>query len=56
MVGPVHFAKGPVPNVSAIPLVTGQWKPGGKFKMDMDIVSNDAAPAVPVNGTLRALA
>lgn len=55
LAGPVHFAKGPVPNVSTIPLVTGQWKPGGKFKMDLDIVSNEAAPAVPINGTLRPL-
>lgn len=56
LAGPVNFSSGPVKNVSTIPLVTGQWKPGGKFKYDLDIVSNEAAPAVPTNGKLRPLA
>lgn len=56
LAGPVNFSVGPVKNVSTIPLVTGQWKQGGKFKMDLDIVSNEAAPTVPTNGKLRPLA
>lgn len=55
VLGAVNFAKGPVSNVSTVPLVTGQWKAGTKFKHDLDIVSNDSATQVPVTGTLRPL-
>ena len=55
LVGPVDFTKGPVRNVSTVALVTGQWRPGGKFKMDMDVVSNDTSPVVPTRAKLRPL-
>jgi branched-chain amino acid transport system substrate-binding protein len=55
LAGSVNFSNGPMKNVSSIPLVTGQWKSGGKFKHDIEIVSNESAPAVGLTGKLRAL-
>ncbi len=55
LAGAVNFTNGPMKNVSSIPLVTGQWKSGGKFKHDIEIVSNESAPAVGLTGKLRAL-
>jgi branched-chain amino acid transport system substrate-binding protein len=55
IVGPVSWAKGPVPNVSKTPLVGGQWGRGRDFRFDMTIVSNRSAPSIPTAGKLRAL-
>lgn len=55
LLGPVNFAAGPNRNVSAVPLVAGQWRPGKDFKVELDIVSNTAAPAVPISARLRAI-
>jgi branched-chain amino acid transport system substrate-binding protein len=57
LVGPISWAKGPVPNVTKTPLVGGQW---GQLKtkaprFDITIVSNRAATSIPTGGTLRPL-
>jgi len=48
--GPVDFGNGPVPNVSDMPLVGGQWRlqPDGSY--DLVIVSNSIAPEIPTGG------
>ncbi|MGH7315791.1 MAG: ABC transporter substrate-binding protein, partial [Candidatus Rokuibacteriota bacterium] len=53
VVGPVSWAKGPVPNVTKTPLVGGQWGRGKDFRFDITIVSNRAAPNIPAAGKLR---
>jgi branched-chain amino acid transport system substrate-binding protein len=53
IVGPITWAKGPVPNVTKTPLVGGQWGRGKDFRFDMVIVSNQAAPHIPASGKLR---
>lgn len=53
IVGPVSWAKGPVPNVGKTPLVGGQWGKGSGFPFDMTIVSNKTAPTIPTAGKLR---
>ncbi len=56
MVGPVNFAKGPVPNVYATPIIGSQWvkaKPGSKFKLDCVITENATDRDVPVSAKLR---
>lgn len=55
VVGPVNFAKGPVPNVSKTPLVGGQWQKRGKG-LELVIVENSLAPAVPLGGELQPIA
>jgi branched-chain amino acid transport system substrate-binding protein len=57
IVGPISWAKGPVPNVTKTPLVGGQW---GLLKtrqprFDITIVSNRSATNIPVGGKLRPL-
>jgi branched-chain amino acid transport system substrate-binding protein len=57
IVGPISWAKGPVPNVTKTPLVGGQW---GRVKtkeprFDITIVSNRSAPSIPAAGKLRPL-
>jgi branched-chain amino acid transport system substrate-binding protein len=55
IVGPVNFSKGPVPGVSQTPLVGGQWKPGKKWKFDLNIVNNKSAPNIPLDGKFEAI-
>src|SRR5262245_36333843 len=55
IVGPISWAKGPVPNVTKTPLVGGQWVKGKEFPFDMVIVSNKSAPNIPTAGTLKPL-
>ena len=55
MVGKVDFAKGPVPGVSATPLIGTQWikaAAGSKFKYDYVITENAGDPNVPVAAKL----
>ena len=47
IVGPISWAKGPVPNVTKTPLVGGQWVRGKDFRFDMVVVSNQAASEHP---------
>jgi len=53
IVGPISWAKGPVPNVTKTPLVGGQWGRGKDFRFAVVVVSNKAASSVPVSGKLR---
>jgi len=53
VVGPISWAKGPVPNVTKTPLVGGQWVRGKEFRFDVVVVSNQAASSIPVSGKLR---
>jgi branched-chain amino acid transport system substrate-binding protein len=53
VVGPISWAKGPVPNVTKTPLVGGQWGRGKDFRFDMAIVSKRTAPSIPASGKLR---
>ena len=55
IVGPISWAKGPVPNVTKTPLVGGQWVKGKQFPFDVVIVSNKSAPNIPTAGTLKPL-
>jgi branched-chain amino acid transport system substrate-binding protein len=50
IVGPVDFKKGPLPNTSLTKLVSGQWRKGKKWPLELVIVDNKQAPDVPVNG------
>ena len=55
MVGQVNFAKGPVPNVYATPIIGAQWvkaKPGSRFKLDCVITDNATDRNVPVAAKL----
>ena len=57
MVGKIDFAKGPVPNVSAAPIVGTQWvrsKPGSKYKFDYVLTDNTDDKNVPVGAKLIA--
>ncbi len=54
--GPVNFSTGPFGrNVSITPLVGGQWRLGGEFGIEVDIISNDFLPEVPITAELRNL-
>lgn len=55
LVGPISWAKGPVPNVTKTPLVGGQWVRGKDGRFDIVIVSNRSAPNIPTGGKLRPL-
>ncbi len=46
---------GPFKNVSKTPLVLGQWSKGKKFKYELTIVNNEAAPTIPLGGKLKPL-
>lgn len=52
IVGKVAWGNGPVKNVAKTPLVGGQWVKGKKFKYDLVIVNNKAAPNIPLGGKL----
>jgi branched-chain amino acid transport system substrate-binding protein len=54
-VGPVDFTKGPVPNVSATPIIGSQWvkaKPGSRFKLALPLTENADDPNVPIGAQL----
>jgi branched-chain amino acid transport system substrate-binding protein len=53
IVGPVDWTGGgPVPNVSTTPLVGGQWRLGGDFKYEIQIVDNSQSPDIPTTGEI----
>jgi branched-chain amino acid transport system substrate-binding protein len=52
LVGPVAWKGGPnnpVRNACSTPLVGGQWKKGKKFKYDLHVVYNQAAPSIALD-------
>ena len=54
-VGPLDFTKGPVPNVSATPIIGSQWvkaKPGSRFKLDLPLTEHADDPHVPIGAQL----
>lgn len=53
VVGPVAWGSGPVKNVAKTPLVGGQWRKGGRFKYELLIVDNSAAPNIRTQGALE---
>jgi branched-chain amino acid transport system substrate-binding protein len=59
LVGPITWKGGgatnPVPNVCTTPLVGGQWKKGAKFKYDLNIVYNKAAPNIPLDSPFETI-
>lgn len=56
VVGAVKWGgPGPMKNVSKTPLVLGQWGKGSKYKVELTIVDNQAAPNIPTGGKLRLL-
>jgi branched-chain amino acid transport system substrate-binding protein len=44
-----------LPNVARTPLVGGQWRRGGRWPLDLVVVSNAAQPEIRAGGTLQAL-
>lgn len=54
IVGDVKWGgQGPFKNVSKTPLVLGQWVKGKKYKYELVIVNNSAAPSIPKGGELK---
>jgi branched-chain amino acid transport system substrate-binding protein len=59
LVGPITWKGGPtnpVKNVCTTPLVGGQWKPGKKFKYDLNVVYNKTAPIIPLDSPFEPIA
>ena len=56
IVGPVNWGKGPVRNVTKTPLVGGQWVKGKRHKYDLQVVNNQTAPNIPIQGTFKPIA
>ncbi|HVV92914.1 MAG TPA: ABC transporter substrate-binding protein [Hyphomicrobiales bacterium] len=50
IVGPIDFAKGPLPNCAQTPLVMGQWQKGKKWPHDLILVDNSLAKNIPTTG------
>jgi branched-chain amino acid transport system substrate-binding protein len=58
-VGHLNWAKGPVGNVVATPIVGGQWvaaPAGSKYKLEFVICENSSDPMVPIAAKLQAYA
>ena len=58
LVGPLTWKGGPsnpVKNVCTTPLVGGQWKPGKKFKYDLNVVYDKTAPNVPLDSPFEVI-
>jgi branched-chain amino acid transport system substrate-binding protein len=57
IVGPLDFRAGPMPNLSAEPLVMAQWRKtsGGRFPFQPVIVDNNASQDIPLGGRLEPL-
>jgi branched-chain amino acid transport system substrate-binding protein len=55
IVGPVDWTRpqADFPNVSRTPLVGGQWRRGGSWPFELEIVSNAAHPEIPATSTLQ---
>jgi branched-chain amino acid transport system substrate-binding protein len=57
IVGEVKWGgQGPFKNVSKTPLVLGQWIKGKKYKYELVLVNNQAAPSIPAAGKMKLIA
>ncbi|AQZ68529.1 ABC transporter, substrate binding protein [[Actinomadura] parvosata subsp. kistnae] len=50
--GPLDWTGGPTPNVAPIPLVGGQWQPGGRHPAELAIVTNTRLPQLRTDAGL----
>jgi branched-chain amino acid transport system substrate-binding protein len=50
IVGPIDFRKGPFPNTAETKCVSGQWRKGSKWPLELVLVDNKLAPEVPLGG------
>jgi branched-chain amino acid transport system substrate-binding protein len=50
IVGPIDFKKGPFPNTAETKCVSGQWRKGKKWPLELVIIDNKLEPDVPVGG------
>jgi len=56
VVGDVKWGgQGPFRNVAKTPLVLGQWVKGKKYKYELVLVNNEAAPNIPAAGKMKLL-
>jgi branched-chain amino acid transport system substrate-binding protein len=54
VVGNVKWGgQGPFKNVSKTPLVLGQWTKGKKYRYELVVVNNQAAPNIPAGGKMK---
>jgi branched-chain amino acid transport system substrate-binding protein len=55
IVGPVDWTSrlADFPNVARTPLVGGQWRKGGRWPFELEIVSNATHPEIPATGSLQ---
>lgn len=53
--GPLGFRGGLFPNTAETPVVSGQWRKGSKWPMELVIVDNSTAPNIPVQGAPETL-
>lgn len=56
VIGLVNFKTGMFPNTSATSAVGGQWRKGKKWPLEIVVVDNTFAPAIPVGGEPEAVA
>ena len=50
IVGPIDFKKGPFPNTAETKCVSGQWRKGSKWPLELVLVDNKLAPNIPLGG------
>jgi len=55
LVGRVDFPHGPVPNIATTPLVGGQWQGSANGGIELQVVDDTRAPAIPVTAPLQVL-
>ncbi|MFI6925175.1 ABC transporter substrate-binding protein [Nonomuraea spiralis] len=51
--GPLDWAKGPAPNIAAIPLIGGQWRAGTRHPHELALVTNTRLPELVLSEDLR---
>ena len=56
IVGRVNFSAGPFPNTSETKCVTGQWRKGKHWPLELAIVENSQVPSVPLQGAAEPMA
>jgi branched-chain amino acid transport system substrate-binding protein len=53
--GPYDFATGPVPNVSQVPELLGQWRPSSSGSYELVVINDSLLPVIPVQGSFELL-